>query len=74
MDDNKKAVKQFTCPACFAREIDVILLHYDEECEEYYCTKCAYTGKRENVEHFFQVLQEEKYKAMDVPHGEANTK
>lgn len=41
MHDNGKSVKKYLCPACFAREIDV-LLAYDEEAEEYYCKKCCY--------------------------------
>ena len=64
MHDTGKDIKKYICPACFAREIDVVMLAYDEEDEEYYCRKCCYAGKRENVEGFFRVFREEKYKDM----------
>ncbi len=68
MSEDRKSIKKFVCPSCFAREIDVIQMHYDEEDDEYYCPRCAYAGNREQVEYFFKVLREERYKQMREPH------
>lgn len=70
MSDDRKAVKQYLCPACFAREIDVPLA-YDEDDGEYYCRKCCYAGKVENVEKFFKVFREEKYKEITAKYPES---
>lgn len=49
------------CPECFAKDIDVFLL-YDEEEEEFYCYKCCFTGKVEEVEKQMKTFVETKYK------------
>lgn len=63
MSENKKVVKTLVCPACFAREID-FMLAYDEEDEEYYCQKCCYAGKEEDIQRFYKHFTQEKYKEM----------
>lgn len=37
-------MKPLVCPTCFAQEIDPILLRFDEQDNEYYCTKCTWFG------------------------------
>jgi hypothetical protein len=69
MSKNKKPVGLKLCPACFAKEID-FFLNYDEEDEEYYCRKCCYSGKEEDLERFYKVFTKEKYKEMKVPYPE----
>lgn len=71
MSKNKEERKRLICPSCFAKELDVIELHYDETDQEYYCTKCAYAGKKENVDLFIQILKEEKFKDRCVNHPDA---
>ncbi len=68
MSDHNKTIKPFVCPACFAREIDVLQMRYDKRNEEYYCTKCTYVGTLESVEKFFADFKEQKYKDLRVPH------
>lgn len=72
MSENKQEQKKVICPACFAKELDVIELHYDEADQEYYCTKCAYAGKKENIDKFIQIFKDEKYKNRFVEHPDAN--
>lgn len=46
MSGNPTSEKRLICPACFAREIDPVFLHFDpEEGGEYYCQHCGYTAK-----------------------------
>lgn len=68
MSENTGAVKNYVCPACFARELDVCVLHFDGTQGEYYCTKCAYAGTEEQVTNFFSVYQSQRYKWMDRKH------
>lgn len=67
MSENKEPIKMYLCPACFAREIDYFL-NYDEEDKEYYCRKCCYAGKVEDIERFYAVFIKEKYKEMRKPY------
>ncbi|GLX71519.1 hypothetical protein [Paenibacillus glycanilyticus] len=65
MAQRGKTMKLLLCPSCFAREIDY-LLAYDEEEDEYYCQRCCYAGKEENVLEFYKVFRNEKYKLYNV--------
>ncbi len=67
MHENRKSVNPYRCPECFAKEID-IMLRYDHKEEEYYCQKCCYTGLEEEILRFYEVLQNQKYPLMFVPH------
>ena len=71
MSENRGAVKTYICPSCFAKELDVCLMHYDQGRKEYYCTKCAYAGGEEDVKEFFSMYQRQKYKWMDRKHPAA---
>lgn len=59
MPANKPALKPLICPACFAREIDPVMLNFDpDDGGEYYCTHCGYTAKsREQVNEFLLEFQ-----------------
>ena len=43
-----KGKLNYRCPSCFMREIDIDMF-YDNEKEEYYCLRCCYCGKEEEV-------------------------
>lgn len=43
MASNCAPHKPLICPACFAREIDPVFLHFDDEEGEFYCQHCGYT-------------------------------
>lgn len=46
MSGNPPPSKPLICPACFAREIDPVFLHFDaEDGGEFYCQHCGYTAK-----------------------------
>jgi hypothetical protein len=49
------------CPCCFAKDIDPIILHYDEVDREYYCIKCVYHGSEADVRAFLADLQRHRY-------------
>lgn len=49
MATNNTTAKPLICPACFAREIDPVMLHFDEEESEYYCQHCGYTAPSAQV-------------------------
>lgn len=48
MAQSKKGKLNFRCPSCFMRDIDIDMF-YDEEKQEYYCLRCGFTGKEEDV-------------------------
>ena len=48
MSQAKKGKLNFRCPCCFMRDIDMDMF-YDEEKEEYYCLRCGFVGKKEDV-------------------------
>jgi Zn ribbon nucleic-acid-binding protein len=48
MAQSKKGKLNYRCPSCFARDIDMDMF-YDEEKGEYYCIRCGYVGKEEDV-------------------------
>lgn len=45
MAETEKKLKPLLCPACFAKEIEPVFLHFDPEDQEYYCIKCCYFAK-----------------------------
>jgi hypothetical protein len=49
------------CPACFARDIDPIRLHFDARDGEYYCVKCCYHGTEDQARAFLRSLQQQRY-------------
>ncbi len=57
--------KPLICPACFAREIDPVFLHFDpEERGEYYCPHCGYVAaSAQAVRDFLDDLARHKYGA-----------
>ncbi len=61
MPEDPTPVVPHLCPACFAKEIDPIMLHYDEQDREYYCVHCCYSGTREEVEAFGRDHLRHKY-------------
>ena len=48
MAQSKKGKLNFRCPSCFMRDIDIDMF-FDEEKNEYYCLRCGFTGKEEDV-------------------------
>ena len=48
MPQARKGQLNFRCPDCFARDLDMDMF-YDEEKEEYYCLRCGFVGKKEDV-------------------------
>ncbi len=48
MAQSTKGELNFRCPSCFMRDIDMDMF-YDEAKQEYYCLRCSFTGKREDV-------------------------
>lgn len=64
MPKDNEPIKFHLCPACFAREIDIVL-HYDEDEDEYYCHRCAYEGKLEEIRAFYEAFTKAKYKDMN---------
>ena len=48
MSQAKKGKLNFRCPCCFMRDIDMDMF-YDEEKQEYYCLRCGFVGKKEDV-------------------------
>lgn len=48
MPQAKKGRLNYRCPCCFARELDIDMF-YDEEKQEYYCIRCSFRGKEEEV-------------------------
>ncbi|MBE6685496.1 MAG: hypothetical protein IJD74_04125 [Clostridia bacterium] len=43
-----KGKLNFRCPSCFMRDIDIDMF-FDEEKKEYYCLRCSFSGKEEDV-------------------------
>lgn len=44
-----KGKLNFRCPACFMRDLDIDMF-YDAEKREYYCLRCCYSGREEDVQ------------------------
>ena len=43
-----KGKLNFRCPSCFMRDIDIDMF-FEEAKKEYYCLRCGFTGKEEDV-------------------------
>lgn len=48
MAQSGKGRLNYRCPACFMREIDIDMF-FDAQKQEYYCLRCCYTAKEEEV-------------------------
>ncbi len=48
MAQARKGKLNYRCPSCFMRDLDIDMF-YDQEKKEYYCLRCQYTGKEEDV-------------------------
>ncbi len=64
MPANQTPSKPLICPACFAREIDPVFLHFDpEDGGEFYCQHCGYTAKtRGEVAAFHRAFIRHRYR------------
>lgn len=73
MAQASKGKLNFRCPSCFMRDIDIDMF-YDREKKEYYCLRCGFTGKEEDVLRLNEVARY-RYRAMKmrvVDFGEDN--
>jgi len=43
-----KGKLNYRCPSCFMRDLDIDMF-YDTDKKEYYCIRCQYVGKEEDV-------------------------
>lgn len=48
MAQSGKGKLNYRCPTCFMRDIDMDMF-FDEEKGEYYCLRCGFRGKEEDV-------------------------
>lgn len=48
MAQASKGKLNYRCPSCFMRDIDIDMF-FDEEKEEYYCLRCSFSGREEDV-------------------------
>ena len=48
MAQASKGKLNFRCPSCFMRDIDIDMF-FDGETSEYYCLRCGFTGREEDV-------------------------
>ena len=48
MAQASKGKLNYRCPSCFVRDIDIDMF-FDENKEEYYCLRCAFSGNEEAV-------------------------
>ena len=48
MAQASKGRLNYRCPSCFMRDIDIDMF-FEEEKEEYYCLRCGFTGREEDV-------------------------
>ncbi|HMM31074.1 MAG TPA: hypothetical protein PKB13_04755 [Clostridia bacterium] len=48
MAQSGKGKLNYRCPSCFMRDIDMDMF-YDPNKGEYYCIRCCYCGKEEDV-------------------------
>ena len=55
-------MKTNLCPTCFAKEIDPVILRYDEADQEYYCIKCTWFGSAEAARMALQDLMRHKHR------------
>ncbi|HZJ89640.1 MAG TPA: hypothetical protein VFD05_03010 [Bacilli bacterium] len=48
MAQARKGRLNYRCPSCFMRDLDMDMF-YDAEKEEYYCLRCNYVAREEEV-------------------------
>ena len=48
MAQASKGRLNYRCPSCFVRDIDIDMF-FDEEKGEYYCLRCGFSGREEDV-------------------------
>lgn len=48
MAQASKGKLNFRCPSCFMRDIDIDMF-FDGDKGEYYCLRCGFTGREEDV-------------------------
>lgn len=48
MSQAGKGRLNYRCPSCFMRDLDIDMF-YDKEKEEFYCLRCQFTGKEQDV-------------------------
>lgn len=73
MAQASKGKLNFRCPSCFMRDIDIDMF-FDESKKEYYCLRCGFTGKEEDVLRLNEMARY-RYRAMKmrvVDFGEDN--
>ena len=73
MSQASKGKLNYRCPACFVRDIDIDMF-FDEEKKEYYCLRCGFSGKEEDVLRLNETARY-RYRAMKlrvVDFGEDN--
>lgn len=73
MAQSSKGKLNFRCPSCFMRDIDIDMF-FDGEKSEYYCLRCGFTGKEEDVLRLNEAARY-RYRAMKmrvVDFGEDN--
>jgi hypothetical protein len=64
MSQGRKPEIRYRCPGCFMKEVDVDLL-YDKKKDEYYCIKCCFVGKEDEVLEYNERIKK-KYKLIGV--------
>ena len=73
MAQSSKGKLNFRCPSCFMRDIDIDMF-FDEQKGEYYCLRCGFTGREEDVLRLNEAARY-RYRAMKlrvVDFGEDN--
>ena len=48
MAQASKGRLNYRCPSCFMRDIDIDMF-FDEDKGEYYCLRCSFSGREEDV-------------------------
>ncbi len=62
MSDDLPSDAKLICPACFARDVDPVMLRRDPDNGEYYCIFCSYVASdKAAVVSFMQDLVKHKY-------------
>ncbi len=62
MAQGRKGRLNYRCPACFMRDLDIDMF-YDRDKDEFYCLRCQFTGKEEDVLAMNEEIRK-KYKVM----------
>ena len=59
-----KGKLNYRCPSCFMRDIDIDMF-FDEDRQEYYCLRCAFSGSEEKVLQLNEMARY-RYRAMTL--------